>query len=150
MVHNKVRTLKEILETKTNVDEETLGSICLQLILVDILKELELFPISVFGETSGKIATAYHYNVIQLNEAVSAAIKLSKVNPDSNMNFQTLPNLMDSKDKNISKEDYSIYPNSFKPSKGTVVLNISDLRLNDGDNLLVENGSVNLLGLLGR
>ncbi|XP_063925092.1 fatty acid synthase-like [Zophobas morio] len=137
LVHNKVRTLKEILERKRNVDEDTLGSICLQLILVDILKELELFPIRVFGETSGKIATAYHYNVIQLNEAVSAAIKLSKVNSNS-------------KDKNISKEDYSIYPNSYKPSKSTVVLNISDLRLNDGDNLLVENGSVNLLGTLGR
>ncbi|XP_063924503.1 fatty acid synthase-like [Zophobas morio] len=149
LVLNKVKTFKEILETKTNVDEEVLGSICLQLILVGIIKELKLFPTRVFGVASGKIAAAYCNNFIQLKEAVSTAVKLSKANSDINLNFQLLSNLMDSKNKNMLNEDYSTFLNSKKASVGTL-LNISDLWLSDEDNLLVENGGLNLLYLLGR
>ena len=149
LVSYKVKTLKEILQSEKNEKEDVLGSICLQLTLVDIIKELQLFPTGVFGDTSSRIVTAYYNDVIQLKEAVSAAIKLSHVNFDSNTNFQTSPNLRDL-DKNLMKEDYSTYAKSIKPSKGTIILNVSDLLLSDEDNLLVENGSVNLLGLLGR
>ncbi|KAJ3652430.1 hypothetical protein Zmor_018395 [Zophobas morio] len=149
LVSYKVKTLKEILQSEKNEKEDVLGSICLQLTLVDIIKELKLFPTGVFGDTSSRIVTAYYNGVIQLKEAVSAAIKLSHVNFDSNMNFQTSPNLRDL-DQNLMKEDYSTYAKSIKPSKGTIILNVSDLLLSDEDNLLVENGSVNLLGLLGR
>ncbi|KAJ3652435.1 hypothetical protein Zmor_018399 [Zophobas morio] len=147
---NKVKTFKEILETKTKVEEDALGSICLQLMLVDIIKELELFPIGVSGDTSGKIVTAYYNNVVQLKDAVSAAIKFSKVNFDSNLNSQTLPSLVNSKDRELVKENCLTYENGHKLLKGTVILNISDLPLNGEDNLLVQNGGVNLLGLLGR
>ncbi|KAJ3652416.1 hypothetical protein Zmor_018384 [Zophobas morio] len=149
LVLNKVKTLKEILENKT-VNEDALGSICVQLILVDIIKNLELFPTCVSGDASGKIVTAYYYNVIQLKEAVSAAIEFSQINSDSNMNFQTLPSLVDSKDKNLMREDYLTLETCLKSSKSTVILNVSDLSLNGEDNLLVENSDVNLLGLLGR
>ncbi|KAJ3652436.1 hypothetical protein Zmor_018400 [Zophobas morio] len=147
---NKVKTFKEILETKTKVEEDALGSICLQLMLADVIKELELFPTCVSGDTSGKIVTAYYNNVIQLKDAVSAAIKFSKVNFDSNLNSQTFPNLVNSKDRELVNENCLTYENGNKLLKGTVILNISDLPLNGEDNLLVENGRVNLLGLLGR
>ena len=80
LVVNKVKTLGEILESKLKGNEDTLGSMCLQLILIDIIKKLEVFPVGVFGDTFGKIVAAYYYNVIQLEEAVLAAIKLSKIN----------------------------------------------------------------------
>ena len=87
---NKANTLDKILEIETKIDEDVLGSICLQLILVDVIKELELLPTGIFGDISGKIVTAYYYNVIGLEESVSIAIKFIKQNFGSNMNLQTL------------------------------------------------------------
>ncbi|KAJ3652417.1 hypothetical protein Zmor_018385 [Zophobas morio] len=147
LVRNNVKTLKELLDAKTKVNEDALGSICVQLILVDIIKDLECFPTCVFGN---KIATAYYNNIVQLEEAVSAAIEFSQMNSDANLNFQTLPDLADSKEKNQTKGDYLTCQNFIKSSKGAVILNISDLPLNGEDNLLVQNGDVNLLDLLGR
>ena len=146
-MRNNVKTLKELLDAKTKVNEDALGSICVQLILVDIIKDLECFPTCVFGN---KIATAYYNNIVQLEEAVSAAIEFSQMNSDANLNFQTLPDLADSKEKNQTKGDYLTCQNFIKSSKGAVILNISDLPLNGEDNLLVQNGDVNLLDLLGR
>ena len=147
---NKVKALKEILESQTKVNEDALGSICLQLILVDVIKELELCPTGIFGDTCGTIVSAYYHNVIKLEEAVLAAIELGKVNFVSNMNFQTSAKLLDSKDKESMKKVYLNYEDFIKPSKGTIILNLSDRELSGENNLLVQDGTGNLLGLFGR
>ena len=150
MVLNKVKTLKEILLSQTIANEDALGSICLQLILVDIIKELELCPTGIFCDTSCTIVSAYYYNDIELEEAVLAATELSKVNFGSNMSFQTSRKLVDLKSRQSVKEDYLTYEIAVKPSKGTIILNLSDLALCGENNLLVQDGTGNLLGLFGR
>ncbi|KAJ3653408.1 hypothetical protein Zmor_012661 [Zophobas morio] len=150
LVLNKMKSLKEILESQTKANEDALGSMCLQLILVDIIRELELCPTGIFCDTSCTIVSAYYYNDIELEEAVLAATELSKVNFGSNMSFQTSRKLVDLKSRQSVKEDYLTYEIAVKPSKGTIILNLSDLALSDENNLLVQDGGVNLLELLGR
>ncbi|KAJ3652398.1 hypothetical protein Zmor_018367 [Zophobas morio] len=137
LVANNAKTLEEMLDSKTNTDENVLGSMCLQLIVVDIFKELELFPTSVSGDAFGTIVCSYCNKIIQLEEAVLDAIKLSNLKFDSNMNFPTLQNLIYSKNNN-------------NVPRGTITLNISDLPTTDEDNLLVRNGNVNFLDVIGR
>ena len=145
-----MKSLKEILESQTKANEDALGSICLQLILVDIIRELELCPTGIFCDTSCTIVSAYYYNDIELEEAVLAATELSKVNFGSNMSFQTSRKLVDLKSRQSVKEDYLTYENAVKPSKGTIILNLSDVARSDENNLLVQDDGINLLELLGR
>ncbi|KAJ3652395.1 hypothetical protein Zmor_018364 [Zophobas morio] len=127
LVHYEIKTLKEILESRTKQDDDVLGSICIQLIMVDVMKHLELSPSGVFGDTYGKIVVAYYHNVIQLKEALANVIELLNL-----------------KYKELTNENFT------KPVKRTILLNISDFPHNDDDILLVENGRVKLLSLLGR
>ncbi|XP_063924749.1 fatty acid synthase-like [Zophobas morio] len=148
LVVNKIKTLEEIFKSKIDTHEDILGSICLQLIVVDIFKVLELFPSSVSGDTFGKIVCDYRNDVIQMEEAVTEAIKLSNPKFDSNMN--KLENLVDSKAQqsvNHGDINYETYNNI---AKGTVIINISDFPITDKDNLLIENSTVNFLNLVGR
>ncbi|KAJ3652400.1 hypothetical protein Zmor_018369 [Zophobas morio] len=144
LMANNVKTLEEILELETKGDENILGSICLQLLLVDIFKKLELFPSSVSGDAFGTIVSSYCKEVIQLEEAVLDAIKLS------NMNFPTIQNSAYLKNQEFMKDDYYSFENFNNISKSTIILNISDLPITDKDNLLIQNGKVNFLDVVGR
>ena len=134
---NNVKSFQEILNSTTEPIEDVLGSICLQLIVVDILKMLQLSPTGLFGDSFGKIVVAYNYNVMKLEDAVSAAIKFSK---------KSIPNIVDSKLKELMGDGYE---NIINRSKPTLTLNISDLPHNCDNNLVGENGDFNLLVLLG-
>ncbi|KAJ3652394.1 hypothetical protein Zmor_018363 [Zophobas morio] len=137
LMFNNVKSFQEILNSTTEPVEDVVGSICLQLIVADIFKTLQLSPTGLFGESFGKIAVAYYYNVIQLEDAVSAAIKFSKKN---------IPNIVDYKLQQLIGKGYE---NIINRSKPTLTLNISDLPHNGENNLVGENGDFNLLVLLG-
>ena len=148
MVVNKIKTLEEIFKSKINTNEDILGSICLQLIMVDIFKVLGLFPRSVSGDTFGKIVYAYSNDIMQMEEAVMEAIKLSKPKFDSDTNKSE--NFVDSKTEQLVNHGDISYETSHNIPKGTIIINISDFPITNKDNLLFENGTVNFLNVVGR
>ncbi|KAJ3652391.1 hypothetical protein Zmor_018361 [Zophobas morio] len=133
LIFNNVKSFQEILKCTTEPVEDVLGSICLQLIVVDIFKILQLSHIVLFGDSFGKIVVAYYFNVIKLEDAVSAAIKFSKKN---------ITNIVDSKLKELMGDGYE---NIINQSKPTLTLNITDLHHNGENNLVGENGDINFL-----
>ncbi|XP_063924636.1 fatty acid synthase-like [Zophobas morio] len=148
LVVNKIKTLEEIFKSKINTNEDILGSICLQLIMVDIFKVLGLFPRSVSGATFGKIVYAYSNDIMQMEEAVMGAIKLSKPKFDSDTNKSE--NFVDSKTEQLVNHGDISYETSHNIPKGTIIINISDFPITNKDNLLFENGTVNFLNVVGR
>jgi hypothetical protein len=157
-----------ILDTilKDQIQEDNiLGAIAVQAGLVDVLKSLDLVPTAVYGDSWGKIVRAYYYDLITIEETALAAYKTSQ--EPSNIHLDAIAKF-DSLVKSVPKRQdryFSKTPNLpnlelrghslshetlLKLSKNSLVLNVSDQKLDNKDVLIVEGNLVNFLEVLGR
>jgi hypothetical protein len=147
-------------------EDNLLGAIAVQVGLVDVLKSLELLPTAMYGDSWGKIVSAYYYDVITIEETALTAYNISQKPSDfvSNVLFDGIPEL-NSLPKSVPKKQgryFSKNPNQelrcdalgretlLKEPKNSFVLNISDQHLNNKDVLLSEGDVVMFLEVLGR
>ncbi|KAH0813343.1 hypothetical protein GEV33_009449 [Tenebrio molitor] len=156
--------------SKDQIQEDNLlGAIAVQAGLVDVLKSLELIPTAVYGDSWGKLVSAYYYDVITIEETVLTVYKISQKQSDfeSNMLFDAIPefkSLLKSVTKrrdryfcktpnlpNLEFRGHSLsHETLLNMPKNSLVLNVSDQQLDNKDVLLVEGNLVNFLEVLGR
>jgi hypothetical protein len=134
-----------------------LGAIAVQVGLVDLLKSLELLPTAVYGDSWGKIVSDYYYDLITIEEAALTAYKISQepLNFDDIAKFNSLlkpvPKRQDRYfSKNLKNLELRGHETLLKIPKNSLVLNVSDQKLDNKDVLLLEGNLVNFLEVLGR
>ena len=137
-----------MLQEASETHEDNLGSICVQVGVVDMLKLLELHPAAVFGDSFGKLTTTYYYGISSLDETILTAIKISQLDFDSDLHFKADFAKLQTQDK--KRSDVLSSQDLVDTHKKHFVLNVSDAHLNCKDELLVEDRVVNFLSVLGR
>jgi hypothetical protein len=142
-------------------EDNILGAIVVQAGLVDVLKSLELIPTAVYGDSWGKIVSNYYYDLITIEETALTAYKISQ--DPSNVHFdgiakfngllKSVPKRQDryfSKTPNLANLQLRSHSTLIKMPKNSLVLNVSDQKLDNKDVLLLEGNLVNFLEVLGR
>jgi hypothetical protein len=153
-----VNILDTILKDQIQKDN-LLGAIAMQVGLVDLLKTLELLPTAVYGDSWGKIVSDYYYDLITIEEAALTAYKISQ--EPSNIHFDDIakfnsllkpvPKRQDRYfSKNLKNLELRGHETLLKIPKNSLVLNVSDQKLDNKDVLLLEGNLVNFLEILGR
>jgi hypothetical protein len=153
-----VNILDTILKDQIQKDN-LLGAIAMQVGLVDLLKTLELLPTAVYGDSWGKIVSDYYYDLITIEEAALTAYKISQ--EPSNIHFDDIakfnsllkpvPKRQDRYfSKNLKNLEFRGHETLLKIPKNSLVLNVSDQKLDNKDVLLLEGNLVNFLEILGR
>jgi hypothetical protein len=157
-----------ILDTilKDQIQEDNiLGAIAVQVGLVDVLKSLELIPTAVYGDSWGKIIRAYYYDLITIEETALTAYKISQ--ESSNIHFDSIAKFSSLLKSVPKRQDpyFSKTPNLanlqlrghslshemlIKMPKNSLVLNVSDQKLDNKEVLILEGNLVNFLEVLGR
>lgn len=133
---NKILSGKNFLKNDSEGHQQNLlGSIFVQLGLVDILKELEVYPAAVYGDSWGKLATGYYYGALTLEECLKTATNLTQ----NSLEFE--PELLNNK----LRSDSLTHDNLTK-----LVLNVSDSSLNNRDVLVTDGEKIKLLQTIGR
>jgi hypothetical protein len=139
--------------------DNLLGAIAMQVGLVDLLKSLVLLPTVVYGDSWGKIVSDYYYGLITIEEAALTAYKVSQ--ESSNIHFdgiakfnsllKPVPKRQDRYfSKNLKNLELRGHETLLKIPKNSLVLNVSDQKLDNKDVLLLEGNLVNFLEVVGR
>jgi fatty acid synthase len=159
-----VNILDTILKDQIQQDN-ILGAIAVQAGLVDVLKSLDVIPTAVYGDSWGKIVSAYYYDLITIEETALTAYKISQ--EQSNVHFDgiakfnsLLKSVPKRQDQYFSKtpnlQNLELHGHSLshetllKMPKNSLVLNVSDQQLDNKDVLHLEGNLVNFLEVLGR
>jgi hypothetical protein len=139
--------------------DNLLGAIAVQVGLVDLLKSLELLPTAVYGDSWGKIVSDYYHDLITIEEAALTAYKISQESSNIHFDdiakfnslFKPVPKRQDRYfSKNLKNLELRGHETLLKIPKNSLVLNVSDQKLDNKDVLLLEGNLVNFLEVLGR